>query len=198
MTLEDLWCLFQKKCDDLGMKDQIAGITRLTEPAKYLTVGPTVGVIQPLQVPSDFHYSVAMPDLPSLEIGGVWDGDRLRVTQLSMTHQPGLNATHLIRIKLPDLVGAVAAHAIPDSTLWTSKESFEEFPPQGKQEQYPRLAQIYWFHHLSWGAPRQVIMEFTGWSRNNTNFHLKQISQVIELPASRETASARQMRVNSQ
>lgn len=180
------------------MIDQDAVVTRLADPAKYLTVGPTSGVIQPLQVPSDFHYSATMPDLPSLEIAGVWDGDRLRVTQLSMNHEGGLNATHLIKIKLPDLVSAVAAHAIPDSELWTSKESFEKFPPLGKHDQYSRLAQLYWFHHLSWGAPRQVIMEFTGWSRNNANFHLKQISQVIGLPASRETASSRQLRNQKQ
>lgn len=176
----------------------MVAVTRLVEPAKYLTIGPIAGVIQPLRVPSDFHYSVVIPDLPSLEVGGVWDGDRLRMTQLSMSHEGGLNATHLIRIKLPDLVNAVAADAIPDSVLWTSRESFEKFPPQGKQDQYSRLAQIYWFHHLSWGAPRQVIMEFTGWSRNNTNFHLKQISQLIGLPASRETASSRQMRSQKQ
>jgi len=180
------------------MKDKIASVARLAGPAKYLTVGPIADVIQPLRVPSDFHYSVVIPDSPSIEVGGSWDGDRLRVTQLSMSHEAGLNATHLIRIKLPDLVSFVAAHAIPDSVLWTSKESFEKFPPQGKQELYSRLAQIYWFHHLSWGAPRQIIMEFTGWSRNNTNFHLKQISQLVGLPASRETASSRQIRSQKQ
>ncbi|MFY9238168.1 MAG: hypothetical protein WAO78_04710 [Roseovarius sp.] len=180
------------------MIDQNAVVTRLAGPAKYLTVGPTSGVIQPLQVPSDFLYSVVIPDLPSVEVGGVWDGDRLRVTQLSMNHEGGLNATHLIKIKLPNLVSAVAAHAIPDAELWTSKESLEKFPPLGKNDQYSRLAQLYWFHHLSWGAPRQVIMEFTGWSRNNANFHLKQISQLIGLPASRETASSRQLRNQKQ
>lgn len=180
------------------MVDQKAVVSRLVEPDKYLTIGPTAGVIQPLQVPSDFHYGVVIPNLPSLEVGGIWDGDRLRVTRLLMNHESGLNATHLIKIKLPDLVSAVAAHAIPDSVLWTSRESFEEFPPKGKHDQYPRLAQLYWFHHLSWGAPRQVIMEFTGWSRNNTNFHLKQISQLIGLPASRDTASSRQLRSQKQ
>jgi hypothetical protein len=29
-------------------------------------------------------------------------------------------------------------------------------------------------------------MEFMGWSRNNTNFHLKKISQTLSLPSSRK------------
>ena len=173
-------------------------VTRLLEPAKYLAIGPTSGVIRTLEVPSDFSYSVQIDELPSLEIGGMWDGDRLRVTHLSLDLESGLNATHLIRVKLPDLVSAVAADAVPSSELWRSKEQFERFAPKGKLEQYSRIAQLYWFHHLSWGAPRQVIMDFMGWSRNNTNFHLKQISQVIELPASRDTASARQIRTKKQ
>lgn len=173
-------------------------VTRLLEPAKYVAIGPTLGVIRPLEVPSDFSYNVQIDELPLLGVGGKWDGDRLRVTHLSMDLESGLNATHLIRVKLPELVSAVAADAVPNSELWRSKEKFEQFPPQGKQEQYSRIAQLYWFHHLSWGAPRQVIMDFMGWSRNNTNFHLKQISQVIELPASRESASARQIRTQKQ
>ena len=174
------------------MTDQKPALTRLTPPNRYLNVGPSVGVVRALQVPSDFHYREAMPDLPSLEIMGAWDGDRLRVTQLMMQTEEGLNSTHLIRVKLPDLVSAVAAAEIPDSELWTAKASFDQYPPQGKEELYPRLAQMYWYHHLSWGAPRQVIMEITGWSRNNTNFHLRQISKIIELPSSRATASSRQ------
>jgi len=176
------------------MSEKKLVVKRLLEPAKYQAIGPTSGVIRPLEVPSEFSYSVQIDDLPALEIGGKWDGDRLRVTHLSMDLDSGLNATHLIRVKLPELVNAVAADAVPNSELWSSKEIFEQLPPQGKQEQYSRIAQLYWFHHLSWGAPRQVIMDFMGWSRNNTNFHLKQISQLIDLPASRESASARQLR----
>lgn len=180
------------------MDDQKPALTRLTEPSRYVAVGPVNGVIQPLQVPSEFHYGLTIPDLPEVEINGVWDGDRLRVTKLSISHDGGLNATHLIKIKLPELVSAVAVDAVPDSDFWTSKELFEKFPPQGKLDQYSRIAQLYWFHHLSWGAPRQVIMDFTGWSRNNTNFHLKQVAQLIGLPASRETASTRQLRSQRQ
>lgn len=173
-------------------------VTRLLEPAKYLVIGPTSDVIRPLEVPSNFSYSVQIDGLPALEIGGEWDGDRLRVTHLSMDFDSGLNATHLIRVKLPELVSAVAADAVPNSELWTSKEIFQNFPPHGKLEQYSRIAQLYWFHHLAWGAPRQVIMDFMGWSRNNTNFHLKQISQLIGLPASRATASSRQLQKQKQ
>jgi hypothetical protein len=176
------------------MTEQRIVVTPLAEPQKYLAVGPASGVVHLLKVPSEFSYGVKIAELPDLEIGGKWDGDRLRVTHLSMSLDSGLNATHLIRVKLPELVSAIAAHAVPDSKQWTSKALFEKFPPQGKEEQYSRIAQLYWFHHLSWGAPRQVIMDFMGWSRNNTNFHLKQISQLIALPASRESASARQIR----
>jgi hypothetical protein len=33
-------------------------------------------------------------------------------------------------------------------------------------------------------------MEFMGWSRNNTNFHLKKISQTLSLPSSRKNRKA--------
>lgn len=173
-------------------------VTSLCEPAKFIEIGPTSWVIRPLEVPSDFLYQVAEDTLPNIEIGGKWDGDKLRVTHLSLNLDSGLTATHLIRVKLPEIVHAVAVHSVRDSELWTDKKIFEQFPMQGKEEQYSRVAQLYWFHHLSWGAPRQVIMDFMGWSRNNTNFHLKQISQVIGLPASRDLASARQFRTQKQ
>lgn len=167
---------------------------RLSEPSGFVEVGPSQGVPQVLRVPKDFHYRFKFENLPDVEVKGVFDGDRFQVTDLSLSSKSGLNATQLIRIKLPELVGIVALDLIPQAKYWTLDGAPRELILSNKQLASLYLAQAYWFHHLSWGAPRLFVMDFMGWSRNNTNFHLKQISKAVGLPASRKVASERQIK----
>lgn len=167
---------------------------RLSEPSGFVEVGPSQGVGQVLRVPKDFHYRFEFDSLPDVEIMGVFDGDRFQVTELSLSTKAGLSATQLIRIKLPELVGLVAKDLIPHAEYWTTDGAPRDLILSNKEMTSLFLAQAYWFHHLSWGAPRLFVMEFMDWSRNNTNFHLKQLAKSVGLPASRKVASERQVK----
>jgi hypothetical protein len=167
---------------------------RLSEPSGFVEVGPSQGVPQVLRVPKDFHYKFKFDSLPDVELKGVFDGDKFQVTDLSLSSKSGLNATQLIRIKLPELVGLVALDLIPQAKYWTLDGAPKDAILSNKEMTRLFLAQAYWFHHLSWGAPRLFVMEFMDWSRNNTNFHLKQISKSVGLPASRKVVSERQIK----
>jgi hypothetical protein len=167
------------------MNTKVISTQRLTKLGSFIKVGdPTPFGF--LLVPQDFHYGFKLESLPDLEVRGIFDGDKLQITQLKMASGEGITATQLIQIKLPDLLRLIALDAIPDSQHWAIGAHLSDSPLEQKTELYPYIAQAYWFHHLSWGAPRLFIMEFMGWSRNNTNFHLKKISQTLSLPSSRE------------
>jgi hypothetical protein len=167
------------------MNARVISTQRLSELGPFIKVGdPTPFGF--LLVPQDFHYGFKLESLPDLEVRGIFDGDKLQITQLNMSSGEGITATQLIRIKLPDLLRLIALDAIPDSGHWAIGAHLSDSPLDLKTEIYSYIAQAYWFHHLSWGAPRLFIMEFMGWSRNNTNFHLKKISQTLSLPSSRK------------
>lgn len=176
------------------MIENVKAKKQLSEPSGYVEVGPTQGVAQVLRVPKDFHYRFKFDNFPDVELQGVFDGDKFKVTDLSLSTKIGLNATQLIQIKLPELVGLVAMDAIPQAKYWTLDGAPKDLILSNKEKTALFLAQAYWFHHLSWGAPRLFVMEFMDWSRNNTRFHLAQISKAIGLPASRKVASERQIK----
>jgi hypothetical protein len=172
------------------MTNVVKSFEQVTKPSGFTSVGP-VSDVGLLEVPKDFHYRFQLESLPDLEIKGVFDGEKLRVTKLDLELNEGITATHLIRVKLPDLIELIALDAIPNAKCWTLNGIPQELEMNSKEDLYPYLAQSYWFHHLSWGAPRMFIMSFMGWSRNNTNFHLKKISKIMRLPASRVKAAAK-------
>jgi hypothetical protein len=175
------------------MTNSQISVERLSVSDDLILVGPDSSVDQLLMVPKSFHYRVFGLDLPSLEVEGVFDGDRLQITSLRLSASAGLTAVDLIKVKLPEIIFQVARHSIPNAEHWLKPDGFIDALNSSKQRSYPLLAQAYWYHHLSWGAPRQYLMDLTGWSRNNTNFHLRQISSLIGLPESRKKASERQV-----
>jgi hypothetical protein len=169
-------------------------LERLSVSEELVLVGPDSSVDQLLLVPRSFQYRVTASELPSIEVDVVFDGDRLQITSLRMSASAGLTAVDLIKVKLPEIIFQVARHAIPNADYWLKPDGFIDSLNSSKLRSYPLLAQAYWYHHLSWGAPRQYLMDLTGWSRNNTNFHLRQISSLIGLPESRKKASERQVK----
>jgi hypothetical protein len=100
------------------MTTAIKHFERVTAPSAFLTVGP-VSNFGPLEVPKDFHYRFELESLPDLEMKGVFDGDKFRITMLDLHMFEGITATHLIRVKLPDLIALIALDAIPNGTRWT-------------------------------------------------------------------------------
>jgi hypothetical protein len=83
----------------------------------------------------------------------------------------------LTKLSLPKVVREIALRAIPRSDYWTSKSLVSKLDIT---DDY--LAQLYWFEYITRGAPREAIMQVTGWSRANANYHIRRISKFIDLP----------------
>ena len=104
------------------------------------------------------------------------DTNRFEVVGMNLqTPENGssISTNFLTKLSIPKVIRQIAVEAIPYSSYWTT-------PPTEYSDDY--LAQLYWFEHVTWGAPRLAIMSFTGWSRANTNYHLRRISKVFDLP----------------
>jgi hypothetical protein len=84
-----------------------------------------------------------------------------------------ISSSFLTKLSIPKVIRQIAEEAIPHSSYWTT-------PPPEHSDDY--LAQLYWFEYVTWGTPRLAIMNLTGWSRANTNHHLRRISKVFDLP----------------
>lgn len=90
-----------------------------------------------------------------------------------------ISTSFLTKLSLPQVIRQIAVDAIPHSSYWTS-------PPAELTDDY--LAQLYWFEHVTWGTPRMALMDVTGWSRSNTNHHIRRIEKVFELPKEKVNA----------
>lgn len=112
---------------------------------------------------------------PDVELGIVFTGERLEISELRVSATSEYVTSHfLTQLGLPRIIRQAAIDNIPHSHLWLS--------PSGQPESYEFLAQLYWFEYISWGSPRAAIMDYMGWSRPNTNWHLRKIGQLYDLP----------------
>jgi hypothetical protein len=90
-----------------------------------------------------------------------------------------ISTSFLTKLSIPKIVRETTVEAIPYSSYWTT-------PPTDYSDDY--LAQLYWFEYVTWGAPRLAIMNLTGWSRANTNHHLRRIAKIFDLPLTQTKA----------
>lgn len=146
---------------------------------KLVNVGGYIPeVTQQLLVPKSLNREVFYgEDQPLLVLNlSLLDTKRLEVVGISLqTPENGspISTSFLTKLSIPKIIRQIAVEAIPYSSYWTD-------PPSKYSDDY--LAQLYWFEYVTWGAPRLAIMNLTGWSRANTNHHLRRISKVFDLP----------------
>jgi hypothetical protein len=117
------------------------------------------------------------PDRPKVSVDLELYEGRLEVDRLNIErHTEYISTFFLTHLALPKVIRQVAISAIPNSSHWLSpEESVLEH-----EDEY--LVQLYWFEYLSWGSPRTALMEATGWSRPNTNWHLRKLSKRFAMP----------------
>lgn len=85
----------------------------------------------------------------------------------------GLNSVDLINIKIP----AIAKEAVKE----VNREVLSKLSTTTQEE----LAQCYMSEYICGGAPRQLLMSMRGWSRSNTNFHIKKLEKAGLIPEDR-------------
>lgn len=146
------------------------------------------GRIAPQHLEHDFELAIPLRmqrdvDYPTMglkvRLDLVFSGERIEIMELRISSGKGFVATqYLTHLSLPKVIRAIAIEAIPDSSKWQPKRVQSE----GGKFPYRYLAELYWFEHITWGAPRSTIMEYTGWSRANTNWHIRRIAKQHPLP----------------
>jgi len=116
-------------------------------------------------------------DQPLLTLSlSLLDTNRLEVVGMNLQTSEGgtpISTNLLTKMSIPKVIRQIAEEIIPHSSYWTT-------PPTDYSDDY--LAQLYWFEYVTWGAPRLALMNLTGWSRANTNHHLRRIAKTFDLP----------------
>ena len=118
-------------------------------------------------------------DEPRLTLRLIFSGERFEVSQLTAHSETHFVTTQfLTQLGLPRLIRRIGIETIPNTSTW--------IPADGEDgmgvESYDYLAQLYWFEHVTWGSPRAAIMRYTGWSRANSNWHIRKIRAKFQLP----------------
>lgn len=156
-------------------------ISRTEKPDGPLRKVSPRGIEYPIdiEVPMTMQRRVTYPETGlSIVLNLVCPEERIEIRSIEIDGGSNFIATqHLTGLSLPKVIRQVAIKSIPNSDRWVGpkKEADRDFSPRF-------LAEMYWFEHLSWGTPRSAIMEHTGWSRANTNWHLRKIAKDFPLP----------------
>jgi len=132
-----------------------------------------------IEVPMTMQRRVTYPETGlTITLNLVCPEERIEIRTLEIDGGGKFIETqYLTGLSLPKVIRQVAIESVPNSARWvkTKKEPDRDTSPKF-------LAELYWFEHLSWGTPRAAIMEHTGWSRANTNWHLRKIAKDFPLP----------------
>lgn len=133
-----------------------------------------------LMVPSALEREVLYgQDEPRLILRLVFSGERFEISQLTVHGETHFVTTQfLTQLALPKLIRRIGTETIPNTSTWIPTEGEDEMGI----ESYDYLAQLYWFEHVTWGSPRAAIMKYTGWSRANSNWHIRKIRKEFSLP----------------
>lgn len=87
-----------------------------------------------------------------------------------------ISSTYIANLSIPKAAQVLLLKAIPNSEYWTDLSVKKDL-----SDEY--LAQLYTFHHFTYGNPREAVMQKTGWSRANANYHLRRIKEQYKLSA---------------
>jgi hypothetical protein len=141
-----------------------------------------------LRVPSSASRSVVRtPDVPELSISLVFSEKtgRFEINHLSFFGKgpsgPYVSSKSFTELSLPSIVREIGTEIVPNSDYWLSA-------PEEVSDDY--IVQLYWFEHLLWGKPRSEIMKVTGWSRANTNHHIRRLAKEFDLPGPHSKADS--------
>lgn len=113
-----------------------------------------------------------------LELHCSFDGDKVQLTKLVVAKgNDGIATRDLLQLGLPALIQTVCHEVIPNSKYWlrATKSDIDRSP-------YSFLAQLYWFEHVSWGNPRQRLMELMDWDRSGAIYQMRMLNKHWPLP----------------
>jgi hypothetical protein len=140
-----------------------------------------------LRVPRAFQRIVTYSDLQlRLTLDCEFSGERIEIDKM-LVESAGkyIASRELTQLRLPHVIRTLALEVIPQAQEWTietrhEKDKTWESLKHSVSDGF--LAQMYWFEHVSWGAPRASLMSYMGYSRTTANAHIKKIAKEFTLP----------------
>jgi hypothetical protein len=137
-----------------------------------------------LQIPATFERRVKyVSQQLELELHCVFTGDRIEISRMVIS---GLGkfvgSRDLTQLSLPQVIRKIAFDVIPNSHEWTEETRSKDIEWGNLNAGDGFLAQLYWFEHVSWGAPRSALMSYLGCSRTTANAHIRRIAKQFDLP----------------
>lgn len=135
-----------------------------------------------LQIPSESEWNVSYrnPDI-SVTVMCVLSDGRLEIGKLTVEGEPGgiLTSRDLTQLNLPAVLREIGLRAVPNSDYWNTSVKATKLERRTNPE---FLAQVYWFEYLTWGSPRQALMDYLEISRTTANTQIRKFATQLLLP----------------
>lgn len=151
---------------------------------KRVSFGPDNGkTTVVLELPEIARRLVEYPDLGfSAEYVFTFNGDRLKLDSMNIFEvlsPNGVSTQALTKLYIPDVMREMVYAYNPVLAHDIKSKVSDEYT----------LAQMYWAEYVCNGSPRRTVMEVTGWSRSNANYHFKKWSDAGLIPASEDRST---------
>jgi hypothetical protein len=137
-----------------------------------------------LEIPASFERRVKyLKHQLELELDCVFTGDRIEISKMVITGMGKfVGSRDLTQLSLPQVIRKIALDVIPNSHEWTEETRSRDIEWGKLNSGDGFLAQLYWFEHVSWGAPRSALMKYLGCSRTTANTQIRRIAKQYFLP----------------
>lgn len=158
-------------------------VTAVQSYAGWVPYGPAAGGL-----PGQFEAIVEHSDRPLLmKIEATFDGrSRLRAGRVSVERTDGesVTAQDMAATQLAAVMRTVAVNAGLTGPLAGPDE------PADDDLRLLSLARTYWVEYVSWGKPREAVMELYGLPRSTANYWLRKAREKYGLPGLHADAEA--------
>lgn len=140
-----------------------------------ITFGPSK-----MSLPRTFEGTVNYGDQPfEVEISATFDGNRVRAQVIGIKREDGVTPRDLATIELGRVIESVTAGAVrPDDGAHVGRR-----PGRRPTDEELRLvADVYWYHHVTGGNPRQAVMTLWDLPRSTANGWLRRARDLYDFP----------------
>lgn len=139
------------------------------------------------QIPKTFERAVSNEDLGlELIVSCAFDGDKIVLRQLTVAGNE-VTPRDLTRLGLPWVIRHIAGDVIPKSYRWevfieavATMDTTRTGGPT--DETLLKIAQYYWYDHITWFKPRANIMQRWEVSRTTANEWIRKAAKLYPMP----------------
>lgn len=133
-------------------------------------------------LPKSWTSHVTYSDSPlELELSARFDGQRVVIDRVTVVRPDGMgvNPEDLIALQLGQVIRQAAEGAVsPGHGANVNRRPGQRPTP----EELKLVAAVYWFHHVTWGAPRQAVMALWDLPRSTANRWLRTARELYVMP----------------